>query len=205
MLFIKSFADLSIFFVILISGAIAGWYRFLKYDKGDSIKAQIQQINVDKDKTRTQIENLKLELKALQETDALVNQMGVEINSFLRFIPSKLTSVMILNHLNNTAKSTGVNVENITNYDFVRKEEFYEKLKVSVTIKGIFSNVLLFLSKLTGLTEVITVESFAMQSVRGRVNVAIQGLDEVKVRMDIFGYRYVSPIVELEANKGVVK
>lgn len=200
MLFIKSFANLSIFFVILLSGAITGGYRFLKYDEGDSIKTQIQEINVNKDQTQAKIANLKLELKALQETDILVNKMGDEINNFLRFIPSRLTSAMILNHLNNTAKSTGVNVENITNYDFVRKEEFYEKLKVSVTIKGIFSNVLLFLSKLTGLTEMITVESFAMDSVRGRADVSVHGLEEVKVRMDIFGYRYASPVVDLEAN-----
>ena len=200
MLFIRSFANLSIFFVVLLSGAIAGGYRFLKYDTGDSIKTQIQKINVNKDKTKAQIANLSLELKALQETDLLVNKMGTEINNFLQIIPSELTSAMILNHLNNTAKTTGVNVENITNYDFIRKEEFYEKLKVGVTIRGVFSNVLLFLSKLTGLTEVITVENFTMENVRSRVDISVQVLDEVKVKMDIFGYRYISSVVELNAN-----
>ena len=197
LIFIKSFAHTNILVVLLMSGAIAGVYYLVKYDKGDSIKAQIQQINKDKDKTREQINNLKLELKALQETVEVINQMGLEINKFLQFIPSRLTSAMILNHLNNTAKSTGVNVEDITNYDFVQREDFYEKLKVSVTIQGVFSQILLFLSKLTGLTEVITVESFSMQSVR-RNTISIQGLDEVKMRMDIYGYRYVSPIIELD-------
>ncbi len=195
--FIRSFAEINIGLVILLSGCIAGGYYFVKYDKGDSIRQQIQQINRDKDKTKETINNLNLELKALQETDVVVNQMGMEINSFLKFIPSKLTSAMMLNHLNNTAKSTGVSLEGITNYDFVQKEEFYEKLKVSVTIKGIFSQVLLFLSKLTGLTEVITVENFSMESTRQR-SISIQGMDEVQVRMDIYGYRYVSPIVDVE-------
>ena len=194
---IRVFPNTNIAFAILLSGCIAGGYYLVKYDKGDSIKQQIQQINKDKDTTREKTNNLKLALKALRETDVVVNQMGMEINSFLKFIPSKLTSAMMLNHLNNTAKSTGVSVEGITNHDFVKKEEFYEKLKVSVTINGVFSQVLLFLSKLTGLTEVITVESFSMDSIR-RQDISIRGLDEVKMRMDIYGYRYVSPIVDVE-------
>ena len=194
---IRVFPNINITLIILLSGSIAGGYYLVKYDKGDSIKQQMQQINKDKDTTREKINNLKLALKALQETDVVVNQMGMEINNFLKFIPSRLTSAMMLNHLNNTAKSTGVSVESVTNHDFVKKEEFYEKLKVSVTIKGVFSQVLLFLSKLTGLTEVITVESFSMENIR-RQDLSIQGLDEVKMRMDIYGYRYVSSIVDIE-------
>ena len=119
-----------------------------------------------------------------------MNLMGDEINKFLKFIPDKVTSSMILNHLNEKARLAGVVLENIVNHKVSETKEFYEKLKVSVTVRGPFTQILIFLSKLTSLTEIITVESFNMDNPSQEKNQR-----EVKIRMDIYGYRYITPII----------
>ena len=201
MFIIKSFLDLSYGLIILVSSFLAGGYFLIGYDKGDDITKQIQKINQDKDNTQAKITGLNEELKALQATDTMINQTSMEINKFLQFIPNKLTSAMVLNHLNNTAKAAGVNVENIKSYDApVEKKEFYEKVKVNLTIEGVFSQVLVFLSNLTNLTEVITVESFSMRKSNKNLR-KIKGLSGVTVTMDIYGYRYTVPIVDIENEK----
>ena len=198
MLWFRSFAQLSIGVVILVSGMFAGLYYMLKYDNGQSIKDATRSLEQQKNVVQKDIDSLKLELQQLQEMDKAMNLMSDEINKFLQFIPQKLTSAMVLNHLNIHAKASGVNLENITSHTAVEEHEFYEKIKISVTVKGLYTQVLVFLSKLTGLTEIVTVEHFALKEVQGRGKY-VGGLNEVTMKMDIYGYRYTSPIIDVAA------
>ena len=186
----KLFSQLSMGLVIIFSGGVAGVYYVFKYDKGESIQNEIQSLDEQKAKAQQSIEDLKMELSNLQEMDKAMNLMGDEINKFLKFIPDKVTSSMILNHLNEKARSAGVELENIVNHKVSETKEFYEKLKVSVTVRGLFTHILIFLSQLTSLTEIITVESFNMDNPSHK-----KGRGEVKIRMDIYGYRYITPII----------
>lgn len=201
MLWFKTFSQLGIGVVILLSGGFAGLYYVIKYDNGQSIKNEIQTLEKQKNVVQKEINSLDLELKQLQEMDKAMNLMRNEINKFLQYIPNKLTSVMVLNHLNVNAKASGVDLEDITRYRAVEKKEFYEKIKISVTVKGLYTQVLVFLSKLTGLTEIVTIERFTLTEVKSKGRY-VGGLNEVIMKMDIYGYRYTSPIIEVaEENK----
>lgn len=206
MFWLRVFSELSIGVVIILSGGFAGLYYVVKYDNGQTIKNETQELEKQKNAIQKKISSLNLELKQLQEMDKAMNLMGDEINKFLQFIPSKLTSSMVLEHLNENVRTSGVNLENIVTHDAVEKKEFYEKLKISITIRGLFTEVLVFLSKLTGLTEIITVEQFTLREAERSQNTdRIGGLDEVIMQMDIYGYRYVTPIISAAKENGEKK
>ena len=198
MLWLKVFSQISLGIVIIISGGIAGIYSVWKYDNGQSIKDAIQGVEKQKTVVQEKIDTLDFELTQLQEMGKAMRLMGDEVNKFLQFIPNKLTSSMVLNHLNIHAKSSGVNMKDITNHSAVETQEFYEKIKISVTVKGLFSQVLVFLSKLTGLTEIISVDSFTLEEAqRGKY---VGSSNEITMRMDIYGYRYTVPIISETAD-----
>ena len=194
LMWLRLLGQLSIGMVILISAGIAGFYWLFKYDNGKDIKESIAELEKNKVEVQEKLDSLALELKKLQELDKAMNLMTGEINKFLQFIPNKLTSSMILRHLTVQAKSAGVRLEDITHHSSSEKEEFYEKIKTNVKVKGMFTQILVFLSKMTSLTEIITVDSFDIkeQAVAGKIGT---GLSEVEMSMDIYGYRYTSPIV----------
>ena len=196
----RIFSQLGIGVVIILSGGVAGVYYVLKYDHGENIQTEIKSLEEQQEKTKISIEDAKKELLNLQEMDKAMNLMGDEINKFLKFIPDKVTSSMVLNYLNEEARSAGVELENITNHKVSEKQEFYEKLKVSVTVRGLFTQILIFLSKLTSLKEIITVESFNMENLSQK-----KGRNEVKIRMDIYGYRYITPIIAKEDSTNTKK
>ena len=183
---------LSIGSIIILNMGLSSLYYFLKYDKGESIQDEITSLEGQKNAVQKTIDDLKVSLNNLHEMDNAMNSMGTEINKLLEFIPNKVTSSMILNHLNIQAKSAGVDLEDINNRGGSETKDFYEKLKISVTVKGLFTQVLIFLSKLTSLTEVVTVENFDLIEIQQRGQ-QIGGLKEVKMRMDIYGYRYIAP------------
>ncbi len=195
MLWLKIFLRLSIGSIIILNIGLSGLYYFFKYDKGESIKNEIKSLEGQKNAVQKKINDLKASLNNLQEMDKAMNSMGTEVNKLLEFIPNKVTSSMILNHLNIQAKSAGVDLEDINNRGGSEIKNFYEKLKISVTVKGLFTQVLIFLSKLTSLTEVVTVENFDLTEVQQRGQ-QIGGLKEVKMRMDIYGYRYIAPVLD---------
>ena len=206
MLWFKIFSQLSIGVCIVLSAGAGGVYYLWKYDGGKNIKNEIQNIEQQKKTVSEKIANLELDLKQMQEMDKAMRLMGNEVNKFLQFIPNKVTSAMILNHLNVHAKSAGVDLQNINHHNYVEKKEFYEKLKITVTVKGLFSQILVFLSKLTGLTEIITVDRFTLQTAK-RSDKYVGGSGEVIMTMDIYGYRYTSSIISSADNnkKGVAQ
>ena len=193
MLWLKAVSQVNLGVVIILSGGIAGMYYLFKYDNGQSIKEETQGLEKQKAAVQEKIDVVDFELKQLQEMDKAIRLMGDEINKFLQFIPNKLTSSMVLNHLNIHAKAAGVDMQNIQNHSAIEDHEFYEKIKISVTVTGLFSQVLVFLSKLTGLTEIITVGRFNLSEIRQ--SRFVSGLNEVKMEMDIYGYRYTSSII----------
>ena len=201
-MWIKVFAQTSIGIMIIVSAGIAGIYYVAKYDNGQSIKNEISSLDKQKTDVEKGIKNLELELQGIQEVEKVINVMGDKMNEFLKFIPDKMTSSMILNHLNVNAKSAGVELSDIANHDVVAKEEFYEKIKINITVRGVFTQVLVFLSKLTGLTEIVTIESFVLKEISHKKELE----DEVQMQMEIYGYRYITPIVDTNSiNKGVKK
>ena len=197
MVWIRTFADLSLVLIIVFSGCIAGVYWLVWYDKGTSISSQISSINNQKTKLSTEVKGLRGKLKNLKEIDVTVNEMGSEFEKFLQFIPNQLTSLKIMNHLNKSARDSGVDLQGIRSHRATRlkKDEFYEKVKINVTVKGFFSQILSFLSKLTGLPEIITVETFVINQLGGSSRKRTGTLDEVQIKMDIFGYRYIDNVI----------
>ncbi len=196
MLWLKVFSQLSVGMIIILSTGLAGLYYITKFDDGGSIKNEISELDKQQNVVKKEIEDLKAELKSLNELDKAMSLMGGEINKFLQFIPNEMTSTMILNHLNQQAKVAGVDLPDIVTHSNTEKKEFYEKLKVSVTVTGLFTQVLIFMSKLTSLSEIITVERFTMETMGGQKASYTAGLNEIKMQMDIYGYRYTSAIIE---------
>jgi len=199
-MFFKNFSQLSLGIAILISGGIAGLYYFFKFDNGKSIKNATENIKIKQTEANEKIKKLNTQLKKNKEMEKTMSLMGDEMNKFLTYIPNKMSSSMILNYLNKTATDSGVDLKDIVNHNSSKKEEFYEKLRVTITVEGFFTQVLVFLSKLTSLDKILTVEEFSLQDIKKQKK-SSTALDEVRMRMDIYGYKYTSQIVEDNTDK----
>ncbi len=202
MLWLKVLSNFGIGFVILMSGAIAGVYYVLKYDDGSSIKNKIVQLETKKDETKKRILSLESEIKEIREVSETINRTGDEFNKFLRLIPEKLTSSIVLNHLNSLVKKSGVSLKDIRSHNRAEKKDFYEKIKISITVEGFYNQVLYFLSHLTSLEEIITVDNLTMtKTKKRRKGRDVNNFGEIEMRMDIYGYRYVVPVAENKSKK----
>lgn len=205
MLWIKVFSQLSIVVIIMFNIVIAGLYYVFKYDSGKSIEIEIH--NIRKQQKKIQIKNKKLNKKIndFKSIHNLTNQLGEKINSIVNYIPNKITDATILKHLNTESKKAGVSIENIRNQGVIDASEadFYKKIKIHVTVKGGFSQVMIFLSALTGLPIMLIIENFTIKQVTQKVKSVHSFNQEIIMDMDMYGYKYTDSIIKKSEKKTV--
>ncbi len=190
-MWLKIMSDMPVGSIILFSLFLAGGYYFWKFDSGQSIKSNIKQLEDDVNQTQNDIARLKTTKANLQDLDKVMNDTANEVEQLYNYIPNELTSSKVLKYLNSLTKQSGVNLEDVKNHGVMTKKKFYEKLKIHMVIRGFFTEILMFLSKLTELKIIITVEKFTIENTHSQ-NLHGSFLNELKMTMDIYSYRYVT-------------
>ena len=191
-MWLKFFADLGFGIVFLLGFVIMGGYYFWKYNDGSAIRLELENMETERKKIHSEIQTLQVKLQSVQEMDESLKKNSEEINLLFKYIPNTLKSSMILKHLNHLTKASGVHLEDIKNYGSVKKEKLYEKLRISMHIRGFFSQLLLFLSKITELNIFVTVEDFVIEHDAKKAQSLLNRLHELRMSMDIYGYRYLT-------------
>lgn len=192
MIWLKAFAEWPLPTIFVFGVGLAGGYWMLKYDNGSSIQKKIDQAATEKETLQAEVDELTSKLRNLQEADRTINEMGDQFDQFLKLIPNKMNSSLVMEYLNTISLATGVRVTSIQSHPTSERKDFYEKLKISVTLRGFYTEILSFLAKLTGLSEIVTVENFEMDH-RGVASSGEASTGEVQMKMDIYGYRYLPP------------
>lgn len=133
------------------------------YSDGKQIERSIQTVQTNIQKVEDELTKKELEFKNIKlfEQEVLIQEQNVKY--FLNFIPSSLTFTDVTTLLINEARSAGVNIflkkdEKVDK----KKESEYRVLNVKLTISGSFSQILLFLSKLTSQRRMLIVKNIDM-------------------------------------------
>ena len=168
---------------VLISGIfLSGIFYFTIFDKGGTI---LENIEAAKKEIATLEQASKKQEKELQET--LAFKKSVEKNShmvekFLGYIPNKQSSIDVFTFLTKEAKESGVNIRSKRD-EGVFDMDNYDALKVKLSLSGSFSQILLFLSRLTAQKRIMIVEHID-------ITLPDDSVRKVQASMSIHAYRY---------------
>ena len=168
--------------IIVFGSFLCGIFYFTLYDKGDGLKTSMQGIKTNIEDTEKQV---KKEQKALEDIKAFEKEtlaQEEDIRYFLNFIPSSLTFTEVSTLLINEAKAAGINIE--VKQDRQSRQNVdseYQTLDIQLTVKGSFSQILLFLSKLTNQRRILVVNN---------INMRVDKDQLIGASLDISAYRY---------------
>ena len=198
-MWLKIISDLQFSLTVILSVIIGGGYYFWKYNNGNSIDSEIKKLTSSISQVEQEIQSLRSKQAELQSTSTAFKSVGTEIKELYRYIPHQLKSSQVLKYVNTLTKQSGVHLEDVHNYGSVKKEKLYEKIKISMVIKGFFSEILLFLTSLTKLDIIVTVEKFMIQN-STNANNSTGFVDELRMSMDIYSFRYINPELDLKSS-----
>ena len=174
---------------VIISFFISGIYYLVGYDSGETFKNAMISSEQSKTELKTEIAKLDKELESIRQLKAAQDRDSERLNTLLAFIPEKLTKTELMRTLGNEAKSVGVSINQIRdNTNQNKKSEFYEEVGVEIELVGSFAQLVLFLSNLTNLKQIISVDGLTMIVGSGPMGES----GSLVMAASILGYRYVA-------------
>jgi len=191
MTFLLSFANNSLIQIFVFGSFFLGLFYFSFYDDGtdlrneiQGVRSQIQTVQGGVQKTKTEIENVLVFKAGLEKEEELVKAL-------LNYTPEKLLFNEISILLNNEALSSGVNIESRRDgsVDDIPNTE-YQALSLDIELTSSFSQLMIFLSKLTQQPRILIVESIDVKIYKTK--------DLLSTRIKLLAYRYKKPELEAE-------
>jgi Tfp pilus assembly protein PilO len=191
--------------VFLIGVAFAVLYYFVGYDSGiqhinraSQDRLKIQQLSVE-------IEAVQTELNRSREFKETLRLKDEQFLTFTSYIPERLNVSDMMKAISSEAKAAGVNILSIKDAKpTTANYQFTAPLAVDVELEGGFPQHILFLSYLTRLDSIFTLDAMSFQG----ESQTSKGQDpkdvSVKFKATIVGYRYVGNQPE-ESKKGKKK
>ena len=183
---LNDISNLTLTQILVFGSVLAGGFYFTVYNKGDSLKSQIESEQTAFQKAEKILAEKKDELVQLKQFEADLKKDERSINIFLDYISEQMTSIEMFRFITQEAKIAGVNIEDKRDHGAVTKKTL-DILKASLKISGSFQQIVYFLSKLTDQKRILSVT---------KINVNASERDQhVTADMDISAYRY-KPVVE---------
>lgn len=186
---------------------IAGLYYSIGYDSGSSMQTSIDQTKEQIQDKTTEIKGLERQIERIMTMQKVMDVLGEEFESFLSYIPEKMSMAELMKTISTEAQAAGVGIKNlgeVSNALSSRSKEggqFYEELTVEVVLEGTYAQILLFLSYLTKLDKILSISQLSMVS---NARMGDRESPSITFKCFIKGYRYL-PTDTASAGEGQPK
>ncbi|MCB0383952.1 MAG: type 4a pilus biogenesis protein PilO [Bdellovibrionales bacterium] len=151
---------------------IAGLYYSIGYDSGSELEVSIAQTKEQIQDKQTQIKGLERQIERIKTMQKVMGVLGTEFDSFLSYIPEKMSMPDLMKIISTEAKAAGVGINGIGEVTSSmaggratsEEGQFYEEMIVEVELVGTYAQLLLFLSYLTKLDKILSISQLSMVS-----------------------------------------
>jgi len=196
-------SNLTVIGMIFISGVLASGYWFLLYDKGLDIVQETDNIKNQIVQTDKNINKKKEEIKKAISFDNSVRLLGKELELFYEYFPYQLTNRQLFQDLTRLSKGSGLEIMSMKGSSRKKQTELYETLNIQLVVEGEFAQFLSFLSKLTDLDKVVTVQNVDIKPVvaqRGGNQSGETRSQRIQAQINVLGFRYIQPATAQDKN-----
>ncbi|MDE0151294.1 MAG: type 4a pilus biogenesis protein PilO [Bdellovibrionales bacterium] len=195
-------SNLTIIGMIFISGVLASGYWFFLYDPGLDIIQETENVKNQIIQTDKNIKKKKEEIEKAVAFDNSVRLLGQELELFYEYFPYQLTNRQLFQDLTRLSKDSGLEIMSMKGSSRQKQTELYETLNVQLVIEGEFAQFLSFLSKLTDLDKVITVQNVDIKpvAVGNRNESGDVKIQKIQAQINVLGFRYIQPATVQDEN-----
>ena len=181
------FADLNWQKVFGIAIGACVFYYFLLFDDGSMITAQINAANTELTSEQNLLTKTEEKMKDLEAFREELNSQEAQVREVLSYLPKQINTSELLAMIQERATQSGMRVQKTEIDDKATRVEFYESLKMRVEMTGTFVQVTSFLSLLSKLPRLVTVDEISLVMAEpSNVNST-----KLKFNATLVGYRYV--------------
>lgn len=170
--------------------AIAAIYYFVAYDSGSLLQANIAKYQEDLEKIKAEMVATRKKIEKAQMFEKTSTQLGQTLHSVLTYVPENTNHSDLMKIISNEVKASGERLVKMRGLDDVTSSSFYKTVAVEVELQGSFVQHMLFLSFLTRVDQILTVDQLTIDS---RGELMDSEAPWSTMRVTIKGYRYIPP------------
>ncbi|MCM2281626.1 MAG: type 4a pilus biogenesis protein PilO [Bdellovibrionaceae bacterium] len=149
--------------IFIIALALSAGYYFFMFDDGSSLD---QALNVARAELKKEQEMLAKTEKAMKDLDRFkeeLNSQQAQVREVMSFLPNQMNVSELVSTIQDRANQAGMRVTKSEPKDETKKVEFYESMPLQVELQGTYSQVAAFLSLLSKLPRLVTIDKIALR------------------------------------------
>ena len=171
----------------IVGFVLALLFYLLFFDSGVSQKREIGSVTKEIGELNKELVALEKAVIDADKLNRLIEQVGEGVSKLSKYIPEKLTDTDVVKDLSTSARSVGATVVGVRVKSNARSNDsdVYDLVSVEVELRGIFDEIMAFLSQLTKIDRIYTLEDMFFS-----VKKQIGSKSEVSFKTTVVGYRY---------------
>jgi len=178
--------NMSVGATVIMAILIGGAFYALYYDSGEKQQLKINQTRREIATKKTKITRADSQILAAKRYELIEKKMGEVMGRVLKYIPSNIKSFEVQRFIQKAATDSELNIVKIERRNglpLVVKGAPFVKMPITTQLEGSFVQIMDFLSRLTKLNRIVTVDGMRFESKR-RSNI-------IQFSATFMGYRYV--------------
>lgn len=185
----EKLAHLSTGRAAIIGMVIAGMYFAFWYDNGEKLETQITSVKESIKVSEIELNRIQKAIEDAKKYQKISEELGEKMELVLKYIPEELRISDLMKMLSTEAKAVGANILSVKDVAGAKQRDFFEEIAVELKIEADFTQILLFLSYMTRVERIITLNHFSIDG-----NKKAAGPNERQILSFIgnfSGYRYL--------------
>ena len=186
---LKSMRPLNAAIVGLVCGIV---YYATFFDNGQKERDSLIAADKELAQLREQLGQLEKTLLDAQKLEKAEIELGASITKVINYIPENLTYSEMVRSLSEAARAVSADIGYKRSSQNAKQGGFYDEISVDVDLLGTFQQIVSFLSQLTKVDRIYTVDK--MNFIAQPVTRSDRGSEiKVKFTTTVVGYKYRTP------------
>ncbi len=184
--------------VFLIALVACGTYYWLQFDDGASLDRGLVQARVELSKEEEMLAKTEKAMRDLERFKEELNNQQAQVREVMSFLPTQMNVSELVSTVQDRANSAGMRVTKSEPKDEISKVEFYEAMRFDIQLQGTYSQIAVFLSYLSKLPRLVTIDRISLRLVPGGDNEN----PKLDFAATLVGYRSIEETKASTAGKG---
>lgn len=185
---VRILSQLSPLRALMFGFGLAGVYYFLFFDASSLMLQNMANTTENINKIKQELTSTKQKIERAQIFEKASSQLGQTLHSVLSYVPEKTNHSDLMKIVSNEVKTSGARLLTMRGLEEPTPTTFYQAIVVEVELQGSFVQHMLFLSNLTRVDQILTVDKLSIES-KGELMDAESPWSVMKV--SVKGYRYI--------------
>jgi len=165
--FLVKLAEMEFTKVVAIALGLTAAYYFLQFDDGSSLDSQYRAAQGQLTEEQATLARTEKAVKDIDDFKLKLANQENQLREVMSFFPPEMNEPQLLSMIMDRARDAGMEIVRTEPKPEKSRVEFFEMMKVDILLRGTYAQGATFLSYVSSLPRLVTVEKMSLKAIQG--------------------------------------